>query len=132
MKFLKEGILKLSNDIEKVANTLEDSYKYPQLDKKLDQFRKRLTTFHTHTPIYTSDDPRVVENESGHAYALILECGNALALLENVTAENNVFDIIDSLRAVDKQISRCLPDPDLIDTILDAWNLLNNEESLDY
>lgn len=68
MKKLREGIGKLSDDIEKVAETLEDRYTYPNLAKKLEQYRKRLVTLRKHKVVFSSDDPAEVDKEATHAY----------------------------------------------------------------
>ena len=128
MKFLKNGIIKLSDDIVHVVHTLEDKYEYPKLDVKLEHFRKRLVKFLDHKPTFTSDDPEVRSNESGTAYSMQLDCARALKALENISAEDNVFDIIDNLRNVDRMVNYSLPDLDLADKFFEMLKLMEEED----
>ena len=129
MKKLREGISKLSDDIEKVAETLEDRYTYPNLAKKLEQYRKRLDTLQKHKVVFSSDDPAEVDKEASHAYNMQLDCGKALKIMEKISAEDNVFDIIDALNAVDRQILYSFPTEEFMDAYFEAMKRLSDEES---
>lgn len=125
MKFLKLGVIKLSDDIIHVVHTLEDNYEYPKLDVKLEYFRKRLLIFRDHKPTFDSE---VTENKLDYTYSLSLNCGKALEVLENITAEDNVFEIIDNLRTVDQLLNYSLPEPEEIDKFFDMMMLMKEDE----
>lgn len=113
MKKLIVAIEELSKEITWFIEELEDNFESPVLGKKMQHFRKRLKECISYVP---EEMGKTVIDHSDNAATvteLQLGCHRALASLETVTVQTNVYDVIDVLRSAYSSITRGLPGQDI-------------------
>ena len=100
MVTLVNNLIQLGNDLIPVIESYEETYNVPNLNKKLNSYRKKLQSCIEYEPTKFAKPGEISELEKEFLYHVRFGCENGLKALEGITADGDIFDILESLRKV--------------------------------
>lgn len=127
MECLINEINRLAGELVSFTEELEDHFDSPELEKKLEYFRVRLNDFKSYKPADMGGSEAERNEKSTTLCGIQFGCGKALDSLDEVTAESDVFDIIDALRGASRAITTLLLGDDLSYNPYDVDDMMEAE-----
>ena len=127
MKGLIDEINRFAGELVSFTEELEDHFDSPELEEKLEYFRVRLNDFKSYEPADMGNSEVERNEKSTTLYGIQFGCGKALESLDEVTAESDVFDIIDALRGASRAITTLLLGDDLSYNPYDVDDMMEAE-----
>lgn len=127
MKSLIDEINRFAGELTLFVEELEDHFDSPELKEKLEYFRVRLNDFKSHELADMGDPEEERNKKSTTLCGIQFCCEKALESLDEVTAESDVFDIIDALRGASRAITTLLLGDDLSYNPYDVDDMMEAE-----
>ena len=100
MVTLVNNLIQLGNDLIPVIERYEDTYNVPNLNKKLDSYRKKLQSCIKYEPTKLAKPGESSDLEKEFLSHVRFGCENGLTALDGITADSDIFDILEALRKV--------------------------------
>lgn len=109
MKKLMDDLTAFCHTLDGYLMEFEDDYNSPNTAKNLKRIRTQLVKFKEYKPTLPTDEPQRDQQKAEHSY-IKAYMEDAIEKIDKITAESNVFDILDTLRDI-LQIFSNLTDP---------------------
>ena len=127
MKTIFDEINRFAGELVSFTEELEDHFDSLELEEKLECFRDRLNEFESYEPKDMGDSEEEKNENAATLYGMQMGCEKALDSLDRVTADSNVFDIIDALRGAFTAVTNLLPGYDVSHDLYDVDDMMEAE-----
>lgn len=127
MESLIDLLYRFAGELNFFTEELEDHFDSPELKEELEYFRDRLNDFESYEPTDMGDSEAERNEKSTTLCGIQFGCEKALESLDEVTAESDVFDIIDALRGASRAITTLLLGDDLSYNPYDVDDMMEAE-----